>query len=216
MNSVRKFFLVPENEFTSRRIGQPSVVTSTYKNVLTKQSELENKKELKSSKGIYEGLGDLLNSNLSNGLKMRIFNDLLGKHLDKKTSPKRTDERVYNKKIKERVTDDTPSKQKQVSSQVIDSESEYFDADDNFYVERNQDPKRKDDVLRKKIASLVETDKRGRVLKNDRVIVGSNIKKIVNHIVSGSNKRPPAGTSHVLSVLKNKPLLTPIIIKRKR
>ena len=154
-------------------------------------------------------LGNLLKSDsLSNDLKMRLFNDLLHKHLDKLETfrkPKRTEkQKTKHDDSREEALDEKPPVE-----DAKDSESEYFSYKDDSVYEK---PKRaKTDNLEEKILSLVETDKIGRVLRNGRIIANSNIKNIGKHIVSGSTKKAPAGTSHVFTLLKYKPVLAPII-----
>ena len=81
MNAVKKFYLVPENELNSRHQNKTSeLVASAYEKVLSKQSELDHKKELKASTGIYEGLEELLSLSIDNRIKMRVYNDIFHRH----------------------------------------------------------------------------------------------------------------------------------------
>ena len=154
-----------------------------------------------SSKGIYEGLGDLLNAQISNDIKMRVFNDILQKHLDKVASAR---------KLKHKAV-----KQENIPKKLVDLEETEAENLDSLYEKPKDESKSTEDALEKKILSLIETDKRGRVYSDNRVIANSNIKKIVQHIASGASTRGPAGTQHVLTLLKYNPILSPVIRRRK-
>ena len=136
MNAFKKFYLVPENELNSRHQNRNlELVSSAYEKVLAKQSELDHKKELKASTGIYEGLEELLSSSIDNRIKMCVFNDILHRHLDKvKPSkvfkPKEVEKQEQiDDKVDQKSVDDRPTS-------LHETESEWFDAAEDLTPKR--------------------------------------------------------------------------------
>lgn len=154
--------------------------------------EIENKKQNKKHADLFDHLRELLEADIEDEVKIKLYNTLLNRTLDKKVSP-----------ITPTIQEIQPT---QDPIQVIQKPVEEIPP------EREPIQDSYDTTLEQELSKLFNIDDTGRIKRGKNYIPKSDIYKIIEYLSTTHTNGPrPAGTIYVLKTMKKKPALINLV-----